>query len=82
MIKLFDEKYDDGILSKLKDKILDSIDRDKNKQQHSLVQQENQPRGELISFFDDKDQNNSNQETEKVIPIMGEEVVVSGRTVK
>ena len=82
MIKLFDEKYDDGILSKLKDKILDSIDRDKNKQQHSLVQQENQPRGELISLFDDKDQNNSNQETEKVIPIMGEEVVVSGRTVK
>lgn len=82
VIKLFDEKYDDGILSKLKDKILDSIDRDKNKQQHSLVQQENQPRGELISLFDDKDQNNSNQETEKVIPIMGEEVVVSGRTVK
>ena len=33
-------------------------------------------------MFDDKDQNNSNQETEKVIPIMGEEVVVSGRTVK
>jgi stress response protein YsnF len=33
-------------------------------------------------LFDDKDQNNSNQETEKVIPIMGEEVVVSGRTVK
>ena len=65
MIKLFDEKYDDGILSKLKDKILDSIDRDKNKQQHSLLQQENQPRGELISFFDDKDQNNSNQETKK-----------------
>lgn len=33
-------------------------------------------------MFDDKDQNNSNQETEKVIPIMGEKVVVSGRTVK
>ena len=82
MIKLFDEKYDDGILSKLKDKILDSIDRDKNKQQHSLVQQENQPRGELIPLFDDKDQNNNKQETEKVIPIMGEEIVVSRRTVK
>jgi stress response protein YsnF len=82
MLKLFDEKYDDSILSKLKDKILDSIDRDKNKQQHSLAQQENQPRGELISLFDEKDQNNNNQETEKVIPIMGEEIVVSRRTVK
>jgi stress response protein YsnF len=82
VIKLFDEKYDDSILSKLKDKILDSIDRDKNKQQHPLAQQENQPRGELISLFDDKDQNNNKQETEKVIPIMGEEIVVSRRTVK
>ena len=82
VVKLFDEKYDDGILSKLKDKILDSIDRDKNKQQHPLAQQENQPRGELIPLFDDKDQNNNKQETEKVIPIMGEEIVVSRRTVK
>ena len=82
MIKLFDEKYDDSILSKLKDKILDSIDRDKNKQQHSLAQQENQPRGELIPLFDEKDQNSNIQETEKVISIMGEEIVVSRRTVK
>jgi stress response protein YsnF len=36
----------------------------------------------LISLFDDKDQNNNKQETEKVIPIMGEEIVVSRRTVK
>ena len=86
LIKLFDEKYDDSILSKLKGKILDSIDRgDKNKQQHIISQQENQPRGELIPLFDDKDENNNNnnnQETEKVIPILGEEIVVSRRTVK
>ena len=87
LIKLFDEKYDDSILSKLKGKILDSIDRgDKNKQQHTISQQENQPRGELIPLFDDKDENNdnnnNNQETEKVIPILGEEIVVSRRTVK
>jgi stress response protein YsnF len=84
-IKLFDEKYDDSILSKLKDKILDSIDRDKNKQQHPMSLQENQPRGELIPLFDDKGENNNNnnnQETEKVIPILGEEIVVSRRTVK
>ena len=86
LIKLFDEKYDDSILSKLKGKILDSIDRgDKNKQQHTISQQENQPRGELIPLFDDKDENNNNnnnQESEKVIPILGEEIVVSRRTVK
>ncbi|HZC50235.1 MAG TPA: DUF2382 domain-containing protein [Nitrososphaeraceae archaeon] len=84
VVKLFDEKDDDNILSKLKDKILDSIDRDKNKQQQrqqtiSQQQQQNEPGGELIPLFDDKD---NNQITEKVIPILGEEVVVSRRTVK
>jgi stress response protein YsnF len=81
VVKLFDEKDDDNILSKLKDKILDSIDRDKNKQQQTLSQQQqqNEPRGELIPLFDDKD---NNQITEKVIPILGEEIVVSRRTVK
>ena len=83
VVKLFDEKDDDNILSKLKDKILDSIDRDKNKQQQQTIsqqqQQQNEPGGELIPLFDDKD---NNQITEKVIPILGEEVVVSRRTVK
>jgi stress response protein YsnF len=85
VVKLFDEKDDDNILSKLKDKILDTIDRDKNKQQQqqqqtiSQQQQQNEPGGELIPLFDDKD---NNQITEKVIPILGEEVVVSRRTVK
>jgi stress response protein YsnF len=81
VVKLFDEKDDDNILSKLKDKILDSIDRDKNKQQQTLSQQQqqNEPRGELIPLFDDKD---NNQITEKIIPILGEEIVVSRRTVK
>ena len=81
VIKLFDEKDDDNILSKLKDKILDSIDRDKNKQQQTISQQQqqNEPRGELIPLFEDKD---NNQITEKVIPILGEEIVVSRRTVK
>jgi stress response protein YsnF len=81
VVKLFDEKDDDNILSKLKDKILDSIDRDKNKQQQTISQQQqqNEPRGELIPLFDDKD---NNQITEKVIPILGEEIVVSRRTVK
>ena len=83
VVKLFDEKDDDNILSKLKDKILDSIDRDKNKQQQQQQtisqQQQNEPRGELIPLFEDKD---NNQITEKVIPILGEEVVVSRRTVK
>ena len=82
VVKLFDEKDDDNILSKLKDKILDSIDRDKNKQQQQQTisqQQQNEPRGELIPLFDDKD---NNQITEKVIPILGEEIVVSRRTVK
>ena len=80
VVKLFDEKDDDNILSKLKDKILDSIDRDKNKQQTTTIsQQQNEPRGELIPLFDDND---NNQITEKVIPILGEEIVVSRRTVK
>ncbi|HEX2067649.1 MAG TPA: hypothetical protein VHF08_03015, partial [Nitrososphaeraceae archaeon] len=82
VVKLFDEKDDDNILSKLKDKILDSIDRDKNKQQTTtttISQQQNEPRGELIPLFDDND---NNQVTEKVIPILGEEIVVSRRTVK
>ena len=82
VVKLFDEKDDDNILSKLKDKILDTIDRDKNKQQQQTIsqqQQQNEPGGELIPLFDDKD---NNQITEKVIPILGEEVVVSRRTVK
>ena len=82
MVKLFDEKDDDNILSKLKDKILDTIDRDKNKQQQQTIsqqQQQNEPGGELIPLFDDKD---NNQITEKVIPILGEEIVVSRRTVK
>jgi stress response protein YsnF len=80
VVKLFDEKDDDNILSKLKDKILDTIDRDKNKQTISQQQQQqNEPGGELIPLFDDKD---NNQITEKVIPILGEEVVVSRRTVK
>ena len=56
VIKLSDEKYDDGILTKLKDKILNSIDKDEN--------------------------NSNNQETEKVIPTLGEEIVISRRTVK
>jgi stress response protein YsnF len=81
VVKLFDEKDDDNILSKLKDKILDSIDRDKNKQQQTttISQQQNEPRGELIPLFDDND---NNQITEKIIPILGEEIVVSRRTVK
>jgi len=79
VVKLFVEKDDDNILSKLKDKILDSIDRDKNKQQQTISQQQNEPRGELIPLFDDND---NNQITEKVIPILGEEIVVSRRTVK
>jgi stress response protein YsnF len=81
VVKLFDEKDDDNILSKLKDKILDSIDRDKNKQQQTttISQQQNGIRGELIPLFDDND---NNQITEKVIPILGEEIVVSRRTVK
>jgi stress response protein YsnF len=79
VVKLFDEKDDDNILSKLKDKILDSIDRDKNKQQQTISQQQNEPRGELIPLLDDND---NNQITEKVIPILGEEIVVSRRTVK
>ncbi len=81
VVKLFDEKDDDNILSKLKDKILDSIDRDKNKHQQTTTvsQQQNEPRGELIPLFDDND---NNQITEKVIPILGEEIVVSRRTVK
>jgi stress response protein YsnF len=81
VVKLFDEKDDDNILSKLKDKILDSIDRNKNKQQQTISQQQqqNEPRGELIPLFEDKD---NNQITEKVIPILGEEIVVSRRTVK
>jgi stress response protein YsnF len=81
VVKLFDEKDDDNILSKLKDKILDSIDRDKNKQQQTISQQQqNEPGGELIPLFDDDKDNN--QITEKVIPILGEEIVVSRRTVK
>ena len=80
VVKLFDEKDDDNILSKLKDKILDSIDRDKNKQQQTTIsQQQNEPRGELIPLFDDND---NNQIIEKVIPVLGEEIVVSRRTVK
>ncbi|HZB16472.1 MAG TPA: hypothetical protein VE445_04830 [Nitrososphaeraceae archaeon] len=81
VVKLFYEKDDDNILSKLKDKILDSIDRDKNKQQQTttISQQQNETRGELIPLFDDND---NNQITEKVIPILGEEIVVSRRTVK
>jgi stress response protein YsnF len=83
-VKIFDEKDDNSVLSKLKDKILDRIDRNKNKQYIiSQQQQQNELTGDFIPLFDDKDRNNNNnQETEKVIPIFGEEIVVSRRTVK
>jgi stress response protein YsnF len=72
---------DDGILSKVKDRIMESFDDEDKKptMQYLVSEQQTYPRGTLIPLFNDYD---NNKETEKVIPIFGEEIVVSKRVVK
>jgi len=79
------EKHDsigDEILSKVKEGIkdsLDSIHKDHNKKEYSVSEQSESKR-ELIPLFDYESSNN--EETEKVIPIYAEEIVVSKQIVK
>jgi len=79
------EKHDsigDEILSKVKEGIkesLDSIHKDHNKKEYSVSEQ-NESKRELIPLFDYESSNN--EETEKVIPIYAEEIVISKQMVK
>ncbi len=95
-------KKDYNILSKVKDKIKDSLEGDADDQEEDkdkkhtfqyLVsekeeaeeeqQQSNYPRGGiLVPLFDDNDKDKNRKETEKVIPIFTEEIVISKRIVK
>ena len=86
-------KKDDNILSKVKDRIKDSFDdsadEDENHPKHTMQylvsekeeeKENNYPRGgALIPLFDTND---NNKETEKVIPLFTEEIVISKRIVK
>ena len=95
-------KKDYNILSKVKDKIKDSLEGDADDQEEDkdkkhtfqyLVsekeeaeeeqQQSNYPSdGILVPLFDDNDKDKNRKETEKVIPIFTEEIVISKRIVK
>jgi stress response protein YsnF len=85
---------DDDVLSELNKRIIQSFEDmdDSQKKQYSVSGQKETKR-ELVPLFDDEVDNNSNnnnnssnginhKETKKVIPILGEEIVISKRIVK
>jgi len=82
-IEAFDhESIGDEILSKVREGIkesLDSIHKGHNKKEYSISEQ-NLSKRELIPLFDYESSNN--EEIEKVIPIYGEEIVISKKIVK
>jgi len=79
------EKHDsfgDEILSKVKEGIkesLDSIHKDHNKKEYSVLEQ-NESTRESIPLFDYESRNN--EEIEKAIPIYAEEIVISKKNSK
>lgn len=87
-LKSYDK--DDDIISELDKQIIKSFEDmdDTQKKQHSILEKSESKR-EVVPLFDDSDddyRNNRNDinynETKKVIPIFGEEIVVSKRIVK
>lgn len=83
------EKLGGNVLSKIKYKIketIDSTNKDKTTQGYSLSE-EHETKRESIPLFEDANNNETNDiketaEIEKVIPIFGEEIVISKRRVK
>jgi stress response protein YsnF len=83
---------DDDVLSELNKRIIQSFEDmdDSQKKQYSITSQ-NETKRELVPLFDDDGKNNddnssngiNHKETaKKVIPILGEEIVISKRIVK
>ena len=74
------EKLGGNILSKVKDKIKEGFDSSNN----TILKQDYESKREIVPIFEDGTSNNNNniKEIEKVIPIFGEEIVISKRTVK
>jgi stress response protein YsnF len=79
---------DDDIISELNKRIIKSFDDmdDTQKKQYSILEK-NESKREVVPLFDDShDRNNRHDinynDTKKVIPIFGEEIVVSKRIVK
>jgi stress response protein YsnF len=80
------EKLGGNVLSKIKHRIKESFDsanNDNTKQIYSLSE-EHESKREIIPLFGDANNNETNniKEIEKVIPIFGEEIVISKRRVK
>lgn len=80
------EKLGGNVLSKIKYRIketIDSTNKDKTKQVYSLSE-EHETKREIIPLFEDANNNETNdiKEIEKVIPIYGEEIVISKRRIK
>jgi stress response protein YsnF len=83
---------DDDVLSELNKRIIQSFEDmdDSQKKQYSITSQ-NETKRELVPLFDDDGKNNDDtssngikhkETAKKVIPILGEEIVISKRTVK
>jgi stress response protein YsnF len=88
------DDWEEDVLSEVNKQIVQSfedIDNDSiKKKQYSLLES-NESKREVIPLFDDIDNNidnstkndvNTNKETKKIIPILGEQVVVSKRIVQ
>jgi stress response protein YsnF len=81
-------KDDDDIISELNKRIIKSFEDmdDTQKKQYSILEK-NESKREVVPLFDDSDDRNNRDdinynETKKVVPIFGEEIVVSKRIVK
>lgn len=75
------------IFSKVKDRIKEGFDSsnyddDSQMKQDYTLSEEYESKREIIPIFEDANNNNNIKEIEKVIPIFGEEIVISKRTVK
>jgi stress response protein YsnF len=85
-LKYYQKGDGDDILSKVKERIKESFDTiNKNqKKKYFSISEQHEANREIIPLFDPNysDDNDSAQEIEKVIPIFGEEIVVSKRIVK
>jgi stress response protein YsnF len=85
-MKTYDK--DDDVLSELNKRIVQSFEEmdDNQRNQYSILEQHESKR-ELVPLLDNANNKNrsdnvKSKETKKVIPILGEEVVVSKRIVK
>src|SRR5918996_4905402 len=97
-LKIYDKEEEEGLLSKLKGTIADSItaddsnieyrypnpsstsdlSADKSRSQNQNHDYNYDTEGELVPLFEGQEKN----ETEKIVPIWGEEIIVSKRKVK